>query len=184
MSLRPFRFAARSLWRSRGFTLTAVVTLALAIGAATAVWSVVAALLLRPLPYRDPDRLVYISSELPQGGYRHAPLSGPEIADLRERSRTLEAVAGLWPTTGAMVEDGRPRPISLGLATANLFPLLGVEPAAGRLFVAEDEGVGAPPQRGARPRAVARAVRRLTRAWSDARCASTVDGASTAAASP
>jgi predicted permease len=123
-----------------------VVTLALAIGAATAVWSVVEALLLRPLPYRDPDRLVFISSELPRGGYRHAPLSGPEIADLRERSRTLEGVAGLWPTTGALVEDGKPRPLSLGLATANLFALLGVEPAAGRLFVSEDEGVGAPPR--------------------------------------
>ncbi len=145
MSVSSLGIATRSLRRSGGFTVTAIVTLGLAIGAATAVWSVVAALLLKPLPYRDPDRLVFISSELPRGGYRHAPLSGPEIADLRERSRTLEAVAGLWPTTGAMVEDGQPRPISLGLATANLFPLLGVEPAAGRLFVSEDEGVGSPP---------------------------------------
>ena len=145
LSLQSARFAMRSLRASGGFTLTAITTLALAIGAATAVWSVVDALLLRPLPYREPDRLVYISSELPKGGYRHAPLSGPEIADLRERSRTLEAVAGLWPTTGALVEDGQPRPIALGLATANLFPLLGVEPAAGRLFVSDDEGVGSPP---------------------------------------
>ena len=83
---------------------------------------------------------------MPKSGYLHAPLSGPEIGDLRERAKTLEAVAGLWPTTGALVEDGKPRPISIGLATANLFTLLGVEPALGRLFVPEDEGARAAPR--------------------------------------
>ena len=144
--LRDARFALRSLLGSKGSTLVAVTTLALAIGATTAVWSVVRAVLLQPLPYRDPDRLMLVSAEHPSNGYRHVPLSGPEIAELRKRSRTVEAVAGLWPTSAALVEDGQPRPISLGLATANLFAVLGVEPAAGRLFVVDDEGAGAPPR--------------------------------------
>jgi predicted permease len=143
-SLPSIRVAARSLLRSRGVALTAVVTLGLAIGAATVVWSIVYGVLLRPLPFRDPERLVYVTSELPKSGYQRAPLSGPEIADLRERSRSLAAVAGLWPTSGALVENGEPRPLAVGLATSNLFAVLGVEPAAGRLFVPEDEGTGAP----------------------------------------
>ena len=70
MELRQARFALRSLRGSRAFTITAIATLGLAIGAAATVWSVVQALLLEPLPYRDAEHLVYISSELPRAGYR------------------------------------------------------------------------------------------------------------------
>jgi len=145
-SFRSLRFAARSLRASGGFTLIAIVTLSLAIGAATVVWSVVHGVLLQPLPYREPARLVYVWSELPKSGYARAPLSGPELHDLRERSRAFDAVAGLWPTTGALVEDGEPRPLAIGLVTANLFAVLGVDPVLGRSFVDEDEGAGAPPR--------------------------------------
>lgn len=136
--VRILGFALRALRRSPWSSLTIVGVLALGIGAATAVYSVARAVLLTPLPYRDPERLLWVWSEMTESGYTWAPLSEPELVDLRERCPTLEDLAGVWPTTGALVEDGRPETLRLALVTANVFALLGTPPELGRWLRDED----------------------------------------------
>jgi putative ABC transport system permease protein len=138
------RYGGRSLRKNPGFALVAILTLALGIGANTAIFSVVNGVLLDPLPYAEPDRLTFIWAALDEVGYRRAPLSGPELNDLRERSRLFQDFGSIWSTTGALVEGDEPESLRLGLVTANFLPLLGTPPARGRLFLPEDEGAGAP----------------------------------------
>jgi putative ABC transport system permease protein len=139
--MRDLRFGLRMLTRKPGFTIIAVIALALGIAANTAIFSVVNAVLLRPLPYKDPQRLglvwTYFGEELPQNW-----ISGPELIDLKERSSTIEQFAALaWPTYG-LTGTGDPEQVQGAVTTANLFPLLGVEPALGRAFVEEEDRPG------------------------------------------
>jgi putative ABC transport system permease protein len=136
-----FRDAWRLLRRAPAFTTAIVLTLALGIGASTAIFSVVHAMLLAPLPYRDSSRLVFIWADMTSGGYPRAPLSGPELADLRERTTRFEGFGSIWATSLTLT-DGEPEQLRTGLVTANFFSLLGVEAALGRTFGPEDE---APP---------------------------------------
>ena len=137
------RYAGRGLRRAPGFAAVIVATLALGIGANTAIFSVVHAMLLKPLPYRDADRLACIwldrtSVAATQSGlgYPRGPMSGP---DLRERARSFEAFAGIWASgTIALTEGGEPEQLRGALVTTNFFELLGVEPALGRAFRPED----------------------------------------------
>jgi hypothetical protein len=100
--LLDLRYACRGFAKAPGLTATIVITLALGIGANTAIFSVVHAMLLAPLPYRDADRLVFIWSDMTAVGYPRAPLSGPELKDLRERgSTTLNGVAAIWSNASA-----------------------------------------------------------------------------------
>jgi predicted permease len=139
------RHAVRRWSDRRGLALTAVLTLALGMGATTAIFSVVDGVLLRPLPWRDADRLVTIWLVRPErrndpvasGFWNHGVLSWPMVRDLREHSRTLEEVAvGLRPRQ--VLADGDPA--QSVLLSSGFLPMLGVQPYAGRTFIAaEDE---------------------------------------------
>lgn len=141
--MNDLRFACRQLLKNPGFTAVAVLTLALGIGANTAIFSVVNAVLLRPLPYPEPGQLVTIRKEQPPnsgpviggGGF----VGGHEFAAWREQSRTLAQIAAYGSSDRSLTGHGLPERVRCGTATASLFPLLGVQPLLGRLFVLEDE---------------------------------------------
>jgi predicted permease len=143
-TLRDAGLALRQLRRDPGFALAVILTLALAVGANTAAFSVVQAVLLAPLPYADPERLHMIWSNSDRAGYLRAPLSGPELQDLREQATLYEGFASIWSTTAQIAGDGPPEQLRVALVTANFFPLLGVRPALGRGFEPGEEGPGAP----------------------------------------
>ena len=147
------RFALRSLFKHRTFSAVIIVTLALGIGANTAIFSVVNAALLRPLPFPDAERLYLIWGDKPASGYPQLPLSLPNFIDLRERARSFEAMA-VWTSfadsrfsvTGGCTAPAEcePENVQYAVASANLFTLLGARPEVGRGFVAgEDDGATA-----------------------------------------
>ena len=131
---RDLALAVRQLRRARAFAAAVVATLALAIGANAAVFSVIQAVLLAPPAYREPDRLMVLWSNLDLAGYKRAPLSGPELLDLRQQARSFEDIAAIWTTTAQISGEGEPEQLRVGLVTANFFSLLGVEPRLGRNF--------------------------------------------------
>jgi putative ABC transport system permease protein len=137
---------ARGAWRgmraSPAFTLTAIVTLALGIGANTAMFSVARAVLLRPLPYHDPDRLVRVSNRW--DGRPGFALSNPEYLDYSERSRTLDIAASAGGTVILSGTGGASERVGAAQITTNALDVLGVRPARGRPFLPEDEAPGAP----------------------------------------
>jgi predicted permease len=141
---RDIRYACRGFLKAPGFTSAAIVTLALGIGANTAIFSVVNATLLEPLPFANPDRLVFVWSDMTSAGYPRGPLSGPELDDLRRRSSQFDGFAAIWATTTTLTGDGDPQMLRIGLVTDNFFPLLGAQPAMGRTFAPEDDSSGAP----------------------------------------
>jgi putative ABC transport system permease protein len=144
-SLGDLRFALRSLFKQPGFALTAIVTLALGIGATTAIFSVVHAVLLRPLPYESPGRLVQICHDLRARDVEDFPWAPADFHDLRQSASLFEEVAGLATNrliiTGA---SGSPEQIRTGNITPNLFRLLGARIVEGRDLVDAD-GTPLPP---------------------------------------
>ena len=134
------KYAIRQLRHSPGFTVVASLTLALGIGANSAIFALVDATLLRPLPFREPDRLVAIwetSARTPRSFV--SPLN---MFDWQSRGRTVEKIAGFTPSVGGMVmagADGNAETVSRQWVTAGIFDVLGVTPIAGRTFSAEDE---------------------------------------------
>ena len=144
--MRDLAFAARTLRKSPVFTLAAAVTIALGIGATTAIFSVANAVLLRPLPFKDPDRLVVIYSDLRVRANYAMPSSNENYVDIRNGTKDafddLAAVAtGRQVVTGA---DGTPEQIRVGRVTTNFFEVLGARMAIGRDFV-EADGLPQPP---------------------------------------
>src|SRR4029079_12487819 len=89
-------------------------TLGLGIGATTAIFTVVNALLLAPLPYRDADRLVFVGQDLPDAGYPRAPLAGPELTDLRDRSTLFAGFGAIWANTAALTGEGDYEDLRIG----------------------------------------------------------------------
>ena len=136
--LQDVRYAARALKRSPGFTAVAVLTLALGIGVNCAIFSVVYAVLLRPLPYNHPDRLALIWSTFEKSGVSRAPTSGPLLAEIQHRAQLLEDVAGVWATTGTFTGEPGPEQVKIARVTPNLPVLLGLRPALGRLFAPDE----------------------------------------------
>src|SRR6202167_5099573 len=139
---RDIRFAVRQLRKSPGFALTAILTLALGIGAATSVFSVVDAVLLKPFAFRDPDRLVVLREavEDPASGERSAiPNNYRHVLRLKNDATTIEDAA-IFGQRGMSVAAGADHPIIVGgvFASPNLFRLLGVQPMMGRAFVEGD----------------------------------------------
>ncbi len=135
-------YALRGLARSPAFAAAALLTIALGTGATSAIFTVVNAVLLRPLPYRDPDRLVLVWSSEPRG--RPTWLSPPELEDISRHATMLDGVAGLVDLRFAITGSGEPEELPLAGASASFFPLLGVRAAVGRVFDAQDDREGGP----------------------------------------
>ena len=143
MLLRDFAFGARSLRKNPAFTLTAILTLALGIGASTAIFSVTNAVLLRPLPYANPQRLVVITSDMLNRDARDIPVVPGDLKDLRAQTTLFAGVAAVSTSREALTgDDAQPEQVAVGNVTTNLFSVLGVRIVAGRNFVDED---GTPP---------------------------------------
>jgi putative ABC transport system permease protein len=143
--LNDVAYAARGLRKNIGFATVATITIALGIGACTAIFSVVNAVLLRPLPYADSERLVMIWGELRARNVHDWPFSPPDLRDLQVQSTSvLEDVAGMIPPGRVALgaPGGDPEQIRVGGATTNLFRLLGARVIIGRDFVSDD---GVPP---------------------------------------
>jgi predicted permease len=135
------RYALRQLRRSPGFALVAVLTLALGIGANTAIFSVVNGVLLRPLPFREPDRLVRVFS-LDEG--KRAAVSPLDFADWRDQARSFEGLAAVNALTLNLTGGGEPERLEGASVSAALFSVLGVRPIAGRTFAPSEDAPGAP----------------------------------------
>ncbi|MFY9552744.1 MAG: ABC transporter permease, partial [Thermoanaerobaculia bacterium] len=142
-ALRDARYAVRALRKSPGFAVATILTLGLGIGANTAIFSVVNALLLEPLPYRDSSRLVFVWSDMTEAGYPRAPLSGPELADLRQRARQFTGFGAIWANSAALNGEGDPEQVRVGLVTPDFFSVLGADAARGRTFRSGDDGAEA-----------------------------------------
>jgi putative ABC transport system permease protein len=143
--LHDLRFAFRSLRKSPGFTLVAVLTLALGIGANTAVFSMIRGVLLRPLPYENGESLVYLRQPAPLAGVENARFSVLELADYRQRSRSLQSVVEYHSMPFILLGRGEPRRVQTGVVSANYFEVLGVRPLLGRGFRAGEDQPGAEP---------------------------------------
>lgn len=137
--------AWRGLRRTPAFTSLVVLVLAMGIGAATAIFSVVNGLLLAPLPYRNAHELVFVWQDLTRAGYPRAPLAGPELQDLRDRSTRFAAFGGIWANTTTLTDGSEPEQLRIGLVTPNFFDVLGAEAHLGRTFEDADDGQNAEP---------------------------------------
>ncbi len=133
------RYGLRMIARAPGFAATAILTLALGIGANTAVFTIVDAVLFRPLPYADPDRLVTVGDRNPDGSSANAGFA--TMTAWRERSRTLEQFAAIRPWTPTLVTGADAERLQAVRVSWNYFDLLGVRPLLGRTFVPDDDGV-------------------------------------------
>ena len=135
--------ALRGLWKSPGFAIAALVTLSLGIGASSAIFSVVNAVLLTPLPYDQPDRRVMVWSKWVS--FDKTWVSSQEVVDYRNMAQTLSAVS-LW-TSGFqnLTDAGDPVRLNVGLVSANTFEVLGVRPLHGRMFTAQEDRPDGPP---------------------------------------
>jgi len=136
------RYAVRTLLRSPGFALVAVVTLALGIGASTSIYSVVYSILLRPLDFPEPERLVWFLEDQPD--LRGAPFSAADFLDYQSQNRSFEEVAAIRTTSFNLTGTGTPERLRGNVVSTNFFRMLGVRPALGRDFSAEDGRSGAP----------------------------------------
>jgi len=136
------RFALRTLRRNLGFTTVVLLTLALGIGANAAIFSVVNAVVLRPLPYRDADRLVLAWGNLHRPGVEEIPASAGEYVDYRDRSRAFDQIAAYDTSGFNLTGRGEPERVEGAVATASLFAALGVNAAIGRTFVGDEEQPG------------------------------------------
>jgi predicted permease len=137
-------FAFRTLRKSPGFTAVAVLTLALGVGANTAIFSAVNAVLLRPLPYRDADQLVMIWQTAPQIGLRDMPVTEPDFSDYRAQGRSFRQVEALYLNKEDCTLTGVGQPARVGAmdVSVGLFSLLGIQPEIGRTFVDGEDQPG------------------------------------------
>ncbi|MDQ3755140.1 MAG: ABC transporter permease, partial [Acidobacteriota bacterium] len=144
--LQDIRYGVRMLARKPGFTLIAVLTLALGIGANTAIFSVVNTVLLRPLPFANAERFVTVYGGRARGGTGYTPVSYPDFADYKKQAQSFERVAG-YSLAGTTLMSGGDEPERLdgAVVSAELFPMLDAKPALGRVFSAEEDQPGAAP---------------------------------------
>src|SRR5207253_1425951 len=128
---QDIRYAARALIRTPAFTIVAVLTLALGVGANTAIFSVINAMLLRPLPYRDSDQLVNVAN---QGEMGQMSMAYPDIADIRATNSVFSNLAAFTEQRYNFTGAGDPRELEAAQTESQLFRVLGVAPALGRTF--------------------------------------------------
>lgn len=147
--LRIARETARSAWHARtllrqpAFALTAVLALALGIGANTAVFSVVYAVLLKPLPFPDPEQLVYVHDTY--AAVPSASVSFPKFVALRDHNQSLQAIAALTPGSATLTGAGEPEQVLATRVTVDFFKVLDVKPLRGRWFSPDEDSTGGPP---------------------------------------
>ncbi len=136
---QDLRYGIRTLLRRPGFTLIAVLALMLGIGANSAIFSVVNGVLLRPLPYADPERLVQVWEYRPRQGMNQIEVSSAEFAAWRDQNRVFEQIAAIDHADYNLTGNDEPQRISGARVSASYFPLLGVKPALGRTFLPEED---------------------------------------------
>ncbi len=140
--LKDFRLGARSLLKTRGLTAVLVLALVLGIGANTAIFSVVNTILLRPLEFKDPERLLLIRDNFVKQGLENVWLSPAEYLDIKQQNQVFEDVAAFSTVNYNLTESGDPERIEGLRVTPSLFPLLGVGPLRGNVFSAEEDKPG------------------------------------------
>ncbi|HXX17621.1 MAG TPA: ABC transporter permease [Candidatus Eremiobacteraceae bacterium] len=143
--IQDLRYGLRMLCKSPGFTAVAIVTLALGIGANTAIFSIVNAVLLHPLPFPEPDRLVRIAFNEPGLGLRDVPFSVPELDDLRNRGGVFRDVSTIASASANLTGAGHPERLEFMVTHSNYFSMLGATPQIGRLFGPQDFALGFAP---------------------------------------
>jgi putative ABC transport system permease protein len=139
---RDLRYGLRMLWKKPGFTLTAVLTLSLGIGANTAIFSVVNAVLLNPLPFPSPERLVALGQTTPESRSDLSNFSFRNFADLRDQTKAFEQLAAYYNNSMTLTGQGEAARLRVTVATADLFPMLGASPSLGRVFLPEEDNPG------------------------------------------
>jgi predicted permease len=140
--IRDIRFAARGLLKKPAFTAIAVLTLALGIGANTAIFSVVNAVLLRPLAIKDPERVMTFWHSAPAKGLEHLDLNDALFAYYRDRTRTFQGLAAFETGNFSITGGGEPEVVPAAIVTFNYFEVLGREPLYGRTFTAQEDTPG------------------------------------------
>jgi putative ABC transport system permease protein len=140
--IRDIRFAARGLLKKPAFTAIAVLTLALGIGANTAIFSVVNAVLLRPLAIKDPERVMTFWHSAPAKGLEHLDLNDALFAYYRDRTRTFQSLAAFETGNFSITGGGEPEVVPAAIVTFNYFEVLGREPLYGRTFTAQEDTPG------------------------------------------
>ena len=144
-TMQDIRYGLRMLWKNPVFSAVAVVTLALGIGANTAIYTVVEAVLLEPLPFEQPGELTLVWERNEEQNQLKNMVSPMDFDDWRTQNSTFEAMAGYWPTTGTVTEvDGNPTRVRVVYATENFFDMLGAGALHGRIF-GPDDGPGSTP---------------------------------------
>jgi len=143
--LQDLRVSARSLVRVPGFTAIALITLALGIGANTAIFSIVSGVILRPLAYAKPEQLMYLTTQFPALGFEQFWVSPPEYMEFRELNQSFAAVGAFRTAESNLTAGDRPLRVRTALVDEHLFAALGVPAAQGRLFAKGEAEVSGPP---------------------------------------
>src|SRR5580692_8930732 len=141
--LEDLRYGLRMLRKNPGFTVVAVLTIALGIGANTALFSVVNGVLLNPLPYPQPDQLVTLHKSKPN--FNTGSISYPNFLDWQKENHTLSSMAVARPYSFSLTNLGEAEQIQGQFVTSDFFSILGLKPVMGRTFLRTDDQIGAPP---------------------------------------
>jgi putative ABC transport system permease protein len=139
---QDLRYGLRTLLRTPGFVAVAVLTLALGIGANTAIFCVVDAVVLRPLPYKDPSRLVLVKERIPLAGPEPIPVCAPDVIRFQRQNQVFESMAAFRVGQFDLSGEAEPQRITADRVNSNLFSLLGVQPVVGRTFTADEDQPG------------------------------------------
>ena len=140
--MTDLRYALRQLAKSPGFTAVAVLTLALGIGANSAVFGLINGLLVKPLPYHDSSRLVLLWEQFPSQGLERIPVSAPEYLDYEKQTHSFERIAAFVSASFNLKTADLPERVQGAVVSPSVFPLLGIEPIKGRTFAQEEFGEG------------------------------------------
>ena len=143
--MNAIAFAFRSLIKTPVFTFVAILALALGIGANSAIFSVIEALFLRPLPYVHPEQIVQLQSSLPERGLEQAALSYPRMLAVRDRQEVFTDIAVSTPNAYIVTGSGEPEQLQGMIVSQSYFPMLGVQPMLGRGFLADEDRAGGAP---------------------------------------
>jgi predicted permease len=139
---QDLRYALRMLFKNPGFTIVAVLTLALGIGANVATFSVVYAVLLRPLPFPQPEQLVRVFDDLRSSNVKNVGMSAPELWDLQDRSGVFQDLSAVWPIDSDIAGGDRPVRAETLAVSPDYFTMLGIKPELGRVFTQQDSVPG------------------------------------------